>query len=196
MICHPTPRPVQGTQAKPALQLTRPAGVRGRGPQCPGLRRLAQGPTQPVKTKGLGEGTEAGIQGHAGWGRPRIRGALSGAWPSGAGEMAAGHPTLGEQDRVAVWCPMELRIEVTPDSLLGVGRLGGRGGGSGESSFRPSGNPSSGTHSLGALARSLKPLCGLSLPVGMGSGAAPVCQSHEESSTVPSTRKCSTGAAR
>lgn len=75
--------------------------------------------------KGLGEGAEAGIQG------PRVgetshQGALSGTWPSGAGEMAAGHPTLGEQDRVAAWCPMELLIEVTPDSPLWVGPGQGR----------------------------------------------------------------------
>lgn len=89
---------------------------------------MHKGPTQPVSTidKGAGEGAEAGIQGPVRWRKLPIRDALPGAWPSGAGEMAVGHPTLGEQDRVAAWCPMELLIEVTPDSLLWAGPGKGR----------------------------------------------------------------------
>lgn len=33
VICHPVPPLPRGTQAKPALQLTRPAGMRREGPR-------------------------------------------------------------------------------------------------------------------------------------------------------------------
>lgn len=75
---------------------------------------------------GLGRIAAAGILGPVRWERPPIRGAPSGAGPSGADEMVASHPTLGEQTAVAAWCPMELLIEVTPDILLQAGLGEGR----------------------------------------------------------------------
>lgn len=60
--------------------------------------------------------------------------------PSGAGEMAAGHPTLREQAAVAAWCRMELLIQVTPDIPLWVGLR--EGGGLGRAKFRTRLNPS------------------------------------------------------
>lgn len=161
-LCFATPSPglSRGTQAKPALH------GEGKGPPMPRPAGADRRTHQPIRASDnrAGKGAEAGILGCGGLEKPPSTSAPSGAGPDGAGEMAACHPTLGEQAAVAGWCLMELPIEVTSDILLWVGPREVRGeAGVGRIMSRLIFGPQLCHLHQGTLAGSLKPLCSLSL---------------------------------